>query len=96
MSRWEQEEAEKEAYEKHMQAMYDEQRRMQECAEEDAWLRAEVERLKAENEVLRRERAAVVAWLREWARPTDGYYDMSVRWCRWCRRPSATSSVLTT
>ena len=28
----------------------------------------------------RRERAAVVAWLREWARPTDGYYDMSVRW----------------
>lgn len=26
------------------------------------------------------ERSAVVAWLREWARPTDGYYDMSVRW----------------
>ena len=26
------------------------------------------------------ERAAVVTWLREWARPTDGYYDMSVRW----------------
>lgn len=80
MSRWEQEEAEKEAYEKHMQAMYDEQCRMQECAQEDAWLRAEVERLNAENDVLRGERAAVVAWLREWARPTDGYYDMSVRW----------------
>lgn len=72
MSRyWEQDEAEQEAYEKHMQAMYDEQRRMQECAEEDAWLRAEVERLKAENEVLRRERAAVVAWLREQAESTN-------------------------
>ena len=64
MSRWEQEEAEKKAYEKHMQAVYDEQQRLQQCAEEDAWLRAEVERLKAENEVLRGERAAVVAWLR--------------------------------
>jgi len=67
MSRWEQDEAEQRAYEKHMQAMYDEQRRVQECAEEDAWLRAEVERLKAENEMLRAERPAVVAWLRECA-----------------------------
>lgn len=25
------------------------------------------------------ERAAVVAWLRDWARPLAGYYDMSVR-----------------
>ena len=65
MSRWEQDEAEQEAYEKHMQAMYDEQCRMQQCAEEDAWLRAEVERLNAENDVLRGERAAVIAWLRE-------------------------------
>ena len=36
--------------------------------------------LVAEVEHLRGERVAVVAWLREWARPVDGYYDMSVRW----------------
>lgn len=65
MSRWEQEKAEQRTYEKHMQAMYDEQHQMQQLAEEDAWLRAEVERLNAENDVLRGERAAVVAWLRD-------------------------------
>lgn len=64
MSRREQEEAEQRAYEKHMQAMYDEQHQMQQLAEEAAWLRGEVARLNAENDVLRGERAAVVAWLR--------------------------------
>jgi len=78
MSRWEQEEAEKEAYEKHMQAMYDEQCRMQECAQEDAWLRAEVERLNAENDVLRGERAAVVALLREEERLYEKHWSLHV------------------
>lgn len=64
MSRWEQEQAEQAAYEEHMQAMYDEQCRMQQIEEEEehARLRAEVERL---NEALRGERAAVVAYLRQ-------------------------------
>jgi len=80
MSRWEQEEAEKKAYEKHMQAVYDEQQRLQQCAEEDAWLRAEVERLKAENEVLRGERAAVVAWLRREMQPCSGPVRSTLAW----------------
>jgi predicted RNase H-like nuclease (RuvC/YqgF family) len=58
------ERAEQEAYEKQMQTMYDEQRRMQELTEEAEWLHGEVKRLKEENEELRGERAAVVAGLR--------------------------------
>lgn len=67
MNWWEQEEAEQQAYEAQMQAMYDEQQREQQTTEQLTWLQEEVARLKAENEVLRQERPAVVAWLREWA-----------------------------
>ena len=49
MTRQEQEEAEQAAYEAHMQALYDEQRSMQELTEEVARLRYEVERLTAES-----------------------------------------------
>ena len=49
MTRQEQEEAEQAAYEAHMQALYDEQRSMQELTEEVARLRYEVERLTVEN-----------------------------------------------
>ena len=35
---------------------------------------------RSRDEARAEERAAVVAWLREWAHPVDGYYDMSVRW----------------
>ena len=49
MTRQEQEEAEKAAYEAHMQALYDEQRSVQELTEEVARLRYEVERLTVEN-----------------------------------------------
>jgi hypothetical protein len=49
MTRQEQEEAEQAAYEAHMQALYDEQRSMQELTEEVARLRCEVERLTVEN-----------------------------------------------
>lgn len=83
----EQEEAEQQAYEAQMQAMYDEQCREQQLSEQVTWLQEEVARLKAENEVLRGERAAavaeertaVVAWLRgqqeaaEWALTAAGY-----------------------
>jgi len=61
MTRQEQEEAEKAAYEAHMQALYDEQNCMQQMTEQVEQLQSEVERLRAE---VGRERAAVVAWLR--------------------------------
>lgn len=64
MTRRDQEEAEQAAYEEYMQAMYDEQCRLQQLDDEHEWLRAEVKRLTAENEALRGERAAVVAALR--------------------------------
>jgi small-conductance mechanosensitive channel len=62
MTRQEQEEAEQAAYEEHMQALYDEQNRMQQMTEQVEQLQNEVERLRAEVE---RERAAVVAYLRD-------------------------------
>ena len=47
MSRWEQEEAERQAYEAHMQAMYDEQCRMQQLEEENEQLKADLAALSA-------------------------------------------------
>jgi predicted RNase H-like nuclease (RuvC/YqgF family) len=71
MTRQEQEAAEQAAHEEHMQAMYDEQRSMQELTEQVEQLQSEVARLRGEVE---RERADVVAYL-DYARTFPFTYD---------------------